>query len=662
MIMPRRASLTIACAVVLLAGAGALSAPPQLDNTTIRVKWNAFEQLLNRTPDTVLVQPKTPPPVPAVASTARVNIELGDALVTATADIAYDVLAVDTWVSLRLFDEGASVILTGVQAASGEYVQATGGGLTLVARATGSSGGHRTLRICWTAPTSGSGGMRTATLPLPGATHVALGIDVPPRYGEVAATGATLLSESPGHNNYAVTENGGEVGLSYALPASRTTDTAGSEAAPPRETQRARIAAETQTVVCAFTERTLSITAVRIDVAHTRIRDLTLRLPARYTMLECMGAGISQRRIEGDSLLRVRLAFECTGEYAMVLTGESSGDSVVTIPVLAVVEAQRQTGRFALLTDAHTDARLASMDEGVLIATSSFVNDAWPQLRSAAERAKLSLDAVTAAGEYFRPSLSAVYTLHRYATTSVVAAIADEAIVTSAVSLDRQVITQAVFTVRHRDAQFVTLVLPDSAQVWSATVDGSSVTPFMDSVGIYRIPMLRFAKAGVDVQQCVIGITYYQPSSVFRGRRTALRAPMPGMPVGQLRWTVYYPGQWRTRVVPGDFGESETRLSRGEFRAKYSELQSSNQQRQSGGGSAPLVLPDSPRQVSVRKILVLNEAPVLDIRFSSSSGAFLRWAVWPPLVLVAFGGGLLVARRGVSGSVRAGSSLARRDQ
>ena len=245
-----------------------------------------------------------------------------------------------------------------------------------------------------------------------------------------------------------------------------------------------------------------------LQIEQGTVRQLRFTLPAEVgKKIQVSPIGSAARIVEQDptplasddnkegklNLWRIELDRPVTGQlslavdfeqpFAMIAPSSGDGDSVdqppapTAVPLLALQGVARQSGIVAL--EAASDQQIDLKAENLRELDPADV----PQPKSYVPSQR-----IVAAYQYqrlpYRLALSAV----RYRSESVLTAVCTSADITSVASPPDRMRYQARFRIRSRNLQEVTVTLPESADLWSAMLDGEPVEVRADE-GVCLIPM-----------------------------------------------------------------------------------------------------------------------------------------------------------------------------
>jgi carboxypeptidase family protein len=284
-------------------------------------------------------------------------------------------------------------------------------------------------------------------------------------------------------------------------------------------------------------------TLADITVVQGDPTQFTLTVPAGYEVTSVTGPTLeSSETQEGKLLLNVTNPTQRSHEFLISL--EKSGtDAQADAPFLAFNNAQRETGE--ALVEGSGTMELTSKESGSLKRMD--VKEVNPYLRA------LSRFPLQAAFRYHRqpsepPALALSWT--RFPDSSVLAAVAERAIVTTLVTVEGKSLTELKLTVKNQAQPFLKVDLPQGASIVSAEVAGEKVKPVQGSDGS-RIPLLRpgFRPSGAYE----VSFVFLHSGAPFAKKGGSdLALPKMDVPIDLLQWEVFLPQQYKVKDFGGD--------------------------------------------------------------------------------------------------------------
>jgi hypothetical protein len=221
----------------------------------------------------------------------------------------------------------------------------------------------------------------------------------------------------------------------------------------------------------------------------------------------------------------------------------SINDTKADVPFISFKGAQRETGE--VLVEGAGTMEITATEGGGLKRMD--VKEANPYLRSLAHFPP------QAAFRYHRQA-SEVPTLAlnwvRFPDSSVLAAVAESAEVTTMVTSEGKSLTEVKLTLKNQAQPFLKVSLPTGATIFSAEVAGERVKPVQGADG-NRVPLLRpgFRPSG----SYTVSFVFMHSGAPFAKKGGAdLSLPSMDIPISLLNWEVFLPDRYKVKDFGGD--------------------------------------------------------------------------------------------------------------
>ena len=385
-------------------------------------------------------------------------------------------------------------------------------------------------------PLSIEAGRASFILPVPAAGSTDLTLVVPGDHANVRVSSGLITKRSSAN---------GETTIEATLvPGNLTTVWwTTREVAAPAVPREVRFLSDVKTLV-SVSESDLRIAALAdITVVQGDPMQFTVAIPDGYELTSATGATLDTSEMQPGSLVLKLLPGSQKSHQFLISLEKSINESHTGVPFLSFKDTQRETGE--VLVEGSGTIEMTAKESGGLKRTD--VKEVNPYLRS------LVRFPMQSAFRYHRqpsesPSLALEWT--RFPDSSVLAAIAERAVVTTLVTSEGKSLTEVKLTVRNQAQPFLKLALPQGAVLLSAEVAGEKVKPVLGSDGS-RVPLLRsgFRPNGP-----------YEVTFVFQHAGTPfakkggsdLALPKMDVPVGILQWEVFLPNQYKVKDFGGD--------------------------------------------------------------------------------------------------------------
>src|SRR5438552_2477581 len=147
-----------------------------------------------------------------------------------------------------------------------------------------------------------------------------------------------------------------------------------------------------------------------------------------------------------------------------------------------------------------------------------------------------------------KPALALEWT--RFPDSSVLAAIAERAVVTTLVTTEGRSLTEIRLTIKNQAQPFLKVALPQGASILSAEVAGEKVKPVEGPDG-NRVPLLRAGFRPTD--SYTVSFVFMHSGAPFAKKGGSdLSLPKMDVPINLLQWEVFLPEQYKVKDFGGD--------------------------------------------------------------------------------------------------------------
>lgn len=383
-------------------------------------------------------------------------------------------------------------------------------------------------------------GRASFNLPVPPAGSVELSLVIP---GD-----RTAANLSPGLITSRKSESGHTVIEATLVPGQPTNIWwTTREVATPAVRRELRFLAEEKTLVSIREAEMRVAVLADVTVVQGEPAQFELKIPEGYELTGVSGSTLVQAETETGTkpatlILKVNAPSQRSHEF-LISMERALTDSKADAPFLSFPRAQRETGE-VLVEGAGTMEITASESGGL---KRMDVKEANPYLRSLAHYPP------QAAFRYHRqpdenPSLALEWV--QFPDSSVLAAVAESATVTTLVTSEGKSLTEVRLTVKNQAQPFLKVVLPAGVTILSADVAGAPVKPVQGPDGS-RVPLLRAGFRPNGPYE--VSFVFLHSGTPFAKKGGAeLTLPDMDIPIDLLSWELFLPEQYKVRDFGGD--------------------------------------------------------------------------------------------------------------
>jgi Carboxypeptidase regulatory-like domain len=315
------------------------------------------------------------------------------------------------------------------------------------------------------------------------------------------------------------------------------------ETAAPAAPREVRFLSEVKTLVSVSEAELRVATLADVTVVQGEPSQFEVEIPQGYEVTGVTGGSLESSETQsGLLILKVRTASQ-RGHQFLISMERSISESKATAPFPGFRNAQRETGE--VLIEGAGTMELTATEGGGLKRMD--VRETNFYLRSLAHYPP------QAAFRFHRqpnetPTLALAWT--RFPDSGVLAAIAENAVVTTLVTSEGRSLTEVRLTVKNQAQPFLKVALPAGASILSADVAGEKVKPVQGPDGD-RVPLLRPGYRPTGAYE--ISFVFMHSGAPFAKKGgSELSLPRMDVPINLLQWEVFLPGQYKVRDFGGD--------------------------------------------------------------------------------------------------------------
>ncbi len=518
---------------------------PQSGNVSLPLdEYNRLKELAARPP-----KPADPAPMAYAIQSAALKLRVADRAVTGTIQLDGEVLQQGP-VKAALVS-GMTVLDARQGAAALPITQENGTHSAVLA-----GPGPFSIALDAGLPVVFEPGRAWFTIPAPAAGAVRLSLTVPGEQTIVTLTAGLITGRA---------SSAGATQIEATLVPGRSTTVSWAvrlSAAPPAAPKELRFLSDVKTLVSVNAGEVTLASLAEITVTQGEASRFEMDVPAGYEITGATGASLLKSEARpGGVILYVNGANIRSHQFLISMT-KLDNAAKLDIALPAFQASQRETGE-ALVEGAGTLELDASPKGGLRRAD---IKEASLPLRS------LATEPVYAAFRYQKkpgeaPGIGLEWT--RFADASELAAVAQQAVVTTLVTSEGRSLTEVKLTVKNQSQPFVKIDLPAGASILSADVAGEKVKPVQGADGS-RIPLLRpgFRPTGAYA----VSFVFLHSGAPFAKKGAGeIDLPKMDIPVGVVQWEVFLPKQYAVAEFGGD-AMSAALLPAASDREEFAEL------------------------------------------------------------------------------------------
>jgi hypothetical protein len=379
-------------------------------------------------------------------------------------------------------------------------------------------------------------GRASVSLPVPSAGNVRLSLTVPGERTNVQLNHGIITHRASVNGNTEI-----EATLVPGQTANIWWNTR--EVVAPAVPREVRFLSDVKSLV-SVTESDLQVAAlVDLNVLQGEADQFAVPVPDGFEVTAVNGASLESSEVQNGVLL-LKIASHAAANHEFLISLQRPlYDASATAPILAFKDAQRETGE--ILVEGQGTLELIAKESGGLKRLD--IKEVNPYLRA------LSRYPLQAAFRYHRqtkesPALALEWT--RFPDSSVLAAIAERATVTTLVTSEGKSLTEVKLTIKNQAQPFLKIELPAGATILTAEVSGQKVKPVQGADGD-RVPLLRagFRPAGAYT----VSFVFLHSGAPFAKKGDSdISLPKMDVPINVLEWELFLPDRFKVKAFTGD--------------------------------------------------------------------------------------------------------------
>jgi hypothetical protein len=379
-------------------------------------------------------------------------------------------------------------------------------------------------------------GRASFSLPVPSAGSVQLTLEVPGDHTNVKLNPGLITSRESANGNTTI-----EATLVPGQPANIWWATR--EVVAPVVPREVRFLSNVKTLVSVSEAEIRLAVLADINVIQGEPAEFQVEVPPGYEVTGASGASVDSSDVQSGVLtLKVNAPAQRNHQF-LISMEKAIGVTKADVPFLSIKNSQRETGE--VLVEGVGTMELTATEGGSLKRMD--IKETNPYLRS------LARSPLQAAFRYHRqpaenPSLALEWT--RFPDSSVLAAVAERAVVTTLVTTEGRSLTEVKLTMKNQVQPFMKVELPAGATIVTAEVAGEKVKPVEGADG-QRVPLLRTGFRPVDSYE--VSFVFMHSGAPFAKKGgSEISLPKMDVPITVLQWEVFLPEQYKVKDFGGD--------------------------------------------------------------------------------------------------------------
>ena len=294
------------------------------------------------------------------------------------------------------------------------------------------------------------------------------------------------------------------------------------------------------------------ISTLTYSILQSEVPNFRIALSDDVSVLGVSGNDLRDWKVsqeQGMQYIDVYPNFGIKGAYALTVSYErkiAEGLGVAQIPWVKAMGAEREKGFFGIAAATSVELAVNKAEHVSAIDVKELPDTIWNNTTSP----------ILLAFKYLNHPFSIEIEVTKHEEVPVLVAAIDSANFVTLQTDEGKSLTRAIFQMRNNVKQFVHLVLPPQATLWSVFVAGNPVKPAKDKNGAILIPLEKSQMSGESLAQFPVEVVYLDTlPKMHTAGRLALQLPMTDIPISALQWAVYLPREYEYLHFSGNVKE-----------------------------------------------------------------------------------------------------------
>lgn len=529
--------LTLFTAPIILGAKSTPLAPPQ--GSQVVLDWPEFIKLweeANKTPE----PPKpTPSPVDFILSRASYEGEVKPQATEITAQFDFQILNDDTWVRIPFLPQTLGLKQARLNGKPVAIAQENGHH-NLVLKGEG----QYKLEVIFSIPSPSLDGAPRLNFPVAQTAMTLLTMTFPKPKLDITINTAQVLTSK--------TENGKTIIQAILKPTQHVQVSWKNQRAPEKQMKPKIYANQLQ--LYSLQEAGLRLTTrITYSILHAGISRLRLDVPSDISILKVNGSNVENWQVEkvkGTQELVVLFNRKVKGTQIITIQSEvnTTKEVVTAFPFITTQNVQREEGAFALEAKSNVQVSPEVVKGLRQVDVKELPQDLW----------NMATSPLLYGFTFTQTKMDLVFNIEHHDNVPVLNSTIDSANAVTVLTKEGQWITRVSYQVRNHLKQFITLDIPEGAEIWSAFVSGHPVKPSRNKAGQILIPLEKSQLSQGNAAFPVEVIYYRQGDALGWVGQQEATLPQVDLPITQMLWSLYAPENYQFPHFGGNMDKSKT--------------------------------------------------------------------------------------------------------
>lgn len=436
-------------------------APPDLPDSTMQVPWSDFKEILKKLTKAGQQVTEPVPPYDGVVTRANYRANVSEKGVEVLVDVGVIVLKKKGWASIPIIRTGVPISEAELDGKSTALVPSNDGMLHLVVQ----GAGDHSLSLKLGLDLSKNSGPEQFTIPMVKAQVNRISLKI----------GRPNLKIKISPNGHIQSETSGGSTLAFgSFPPTNQMTISWARSVPKSVKETARVSAEVRTMLTVGEGLGVYTAIVDYDIQHKPISEFAMTLPEDVTVADVSTEGLVDWKVEKTEQgqkLNVSIAFEAIGRHQVAVTYERAlpvGDQVTLATAdLKIEQIVHEIGYLAVAV--RTNVQITPKQESLKNFAQVDPSELPPDLRGSGDQKVLW------GFKYLKHPTAMDLEVVKHKDASVLTCEIELANYRIMVTESGKQLIEANYKIANRSLQYLTLQLPEGADLWGVYRDGKPV-------------------------------------------------------------------------------------------------------------------------------------------------------------------------------------------